>query len=102
MFSEAQSCQSIRRPWTYRVEKVPRSTDAEGLKELFRPEDRPHIQVQSLAPAISDDYTDTATILFTPPPGVASEPRVLHTVSVDSSFYGFTPLYTPKGLIAAE
>ena len=94
------------RPLTFRVENIPHGATAETLVQMFYPEDQPHLQVKSLAPAVDSNGKDeecTATILFQAPSGANRAPRALDDIiSVEDDFYGFTPLNLPQGSIAAE
>ncbi|KAH0541634.1 hypothetical protein FGG08_003924 [Glutinoglossum americanum] len=95
------------RSLTFRVENIPRGWTKGQLWGCFRPKDRPRIEIKSLVPAIDNidgRGEQTATLLFNPPsdeptsgPGVIDD-----TISVDSGFIGFTPLYVPTGPVAAD
>lgn len=98
---------SIPRARTLRVEGISPGSTAEQLKELFHPEDRPGLQVRSIAPAV-DDYGPevrncTATISYQRLDREEYLPRLLdENVTVDKDFHGFTPLNEPQEPIAAE
>ncbi|KAI9659984.1 MAG: hypothetical protein M1821_001336 [Bathelium mastoideum] len=102
------------RPWAYRVENIPAGTTQETLLEHFAPEDRPHIHVRSLASSTShyargQSSTEetskhgklTATISFTKEGASEHGPKLrlsrslIHRLTVDRNFYGFTPLNQP-------
>ena len=95
------------RPLTFRVENIPPGTTGKQLKKYFYTEDQPGVQVKSIAPAVDSCESDvreyTATVLFQSPNGMVRYPRVLEdNISIDSDFYGFTPLFHPQEPIAAE
>ena len=88
------------------MEHIPLGTTAEQLKEYFDPEDRPRIGVKSIVPAVynlSSAEELTSTITFQASNSLQRCPRLLDDdLSIDSDFYGFTPLHHPKGSIVAE
>ena len=88
------------------MEHIPLGTMAGQLKEFFDPEDRPRIEVKSIVPAVrSHDSAGelTSTITFQPSNNLKICPRLLDDdLSIDSDFYGFTPLNHPEGSIVAE
>ena len=102
------------RPWTWRVEHIPRGTTREQLKLFFVEADRSRIEVESLVPeyTVPDlfyhevaDYDLTATISFRAQEGC--RPQLVDEydgkIDLDADFYGFTSLYCPeKESIAAE
>ncbi|KAL8732870.1 MAG: hypothetical protein Q9166_002471 [cf. Caloplaca sp. 2 TL-2023] len=95
------------RPRTYRVENIPQGTTAEGLKTFFYTEDQPHIEVRSIAPAVDSYELDiqdyTATVTFRAPNQTVTSPRVFDDrISIDSDFFGFTPLNHPQEPIALD
>lgn len=94
------------RPRTFRVEHIRQGTTAEQLKEYFNPEDRPRIKVRSIVPAVRNHDSGgerTATITFQASDHLVPCPRLLDDdLSVDSDFYGFTPLYHPEKSVLAE
>jgi hypothetical protein len=102
------SAPSKPRPWTFRVENIPANTSPEQLLEQFDEQDRPCIEVRSLAPAVdSNDGELTATISFTTKDGASRrEPQLLDPdrsmISIDEDFFGLTPLNTPKEPVIAE
>jgi hypothetical protein len=96
------------RPWTFRVENIPANTSPEQLLEPFAEQDRPFIEVRSLAPAVvSNDGELTATISFTTKDGPSRRDPLLldpdsSMISVDEDFFGLTPLNAPQDPIIAE
>ena len=102
------------KPWTWRVEQIPRGTTPEQLKLFFVEADRCCIEVESLVPesTVPDlfyhevaDYNLTATISFRAPQG--RRPQLVDeydgNIYLDPDFYGFTSLYSPENeFIAAE
>ena len=97
----------MSRPMTFRVENIPPGTSADQLKQCFYTEDQPQIDIRSIAPAVDNYELDiqeyTATITFQPTNSMVASPRVSDdTISIDSDFHGFTPLYHPQEAIAAE
>lgn len=96
-----------RRLMTFRVEYIPPGTSADELKKYFYPEDQPHIDVRSLVPAVDNYESDireyTATLTFRSPDQMVTSPRLIDDeISIDSDFYGFTPLTHPRESIVAE
>ncbi|KAL8835307.1 MAG: hypothetical protein Q9170_003362 [Blastenia crenularia] len=97
----------MSRPLTFRVENIPPGTSANDLKQCFYTEDQPQIEVRSMVPAVDNYELDiqelTATITFQPTDPTITSPRVADdTISIDSDFHGFTPLYHPQEAIAAD
>ena len=94
------------RAWTFRVEHIPQGTTAEQLKDSFDPEDRPNIKIRSIVPAVRNRGQAgdrTATITFQAHDSLVQCPRLLDdNLSIDSNFYGFTPLNYPEESIGAE
>ena len=102
------------RPWTWRIEHIPRGTTREQLKLFFIKTDRSRIEVESLVPeSIAPDlfYHEvanrclTATISFRAQEG--RTPQLVDEfhgkIGLDADFYGFTSLYSPeREPIAAE
>lgn len=94
-----------RKPLTYRLENIPNGTTVESLAGSFHVEDRPFVRIRSLVPAVDDhDLSGDLTATFEHLPGGASrEPRLLDSkITMGKDFHGLTPLYQPKGPIAAE
>ena len=92
----------------YRVENIAESTGWDDVKNLFKPEDRPWIQLRSLAPArffgLGQRYK-TATIEFSCQPNSPNQAPHLDQpppLVVDKTFEGFTPLNDAREPIAAE
>ena len=95
------------RPFTFRVENLPRGITAEGLIKYFYTEDQSHIRVRSIVPAVDSYESDireyTATITFQALNRSVLSPRLLdEDMSIDCDFHGFTPLNHPQEPIAAE
>ena len=95
------------RPFTFRVENIPSGTTNDELIKYFYTEDQPRIRVRSLVPAVDSYGLDvrelTATVTFQALDQSVFSPRLLdEDISIDSDFYGFTPLYHPQEPIAAE
>ena len=96
------------RPWTFRVENIPANTSPGQLLEQFVEQDRPSIEVRSLAPAVvSNDGELTATISFTTKDGASKrEPQLVDAdssmLSIDQDFFGLTPLNAPQEPVVAE
>ena len=98
--------ESPHRSLTFRVEHIPAGTTEEELVQYFYPSDRPFLWVRSLVPAVDNHDLSgklIATVEFQSRGGGNREPRLLSSdVSIDKDFHGLTPLYQPKGPIAAE
>lgn len=92
----------------YRVENIAESTGWNDVKDLFKTEDHPWIQLRSLAPARFSgpgQRYKTATIEFScPPSSVVQAPQLDQPppLVVDKTFEGFTPLNDPGEQIVAE
>ncbi len=93
------------RPFTWRVENIPRGTTHTGLKQRFHSDDRQFIEVKSLVPDVNNydgTGTLTATVLFN-----TLEQRMPRIdddedLTIDKDFLGFTPLNEAKSDAAAE
>lgn len=92
----------------YRVENIAESITWDNVKDLFKPEERPWIQVRSLAAArfsgLGSSYK-TATIEFSCPPDSPNQAPQLDQpppLVVDKTFEGFTSLNEPTRPIVAE
>ena len=91
---------------SFRVENIPHGTTAKDLERCFYTEDQPYVQIKSIVPAVNsvdEDEECTATITFQAPSGTIQSPRTLNNeISIDSDFYGFTPLNNPPEIVVAE
>lgn len=95
----------MAKPIVYRVEDIPEHTSRDDLKHLFTQTCQPQIKVASLSKAADWNEQNriyTATCSFTPRTALEKPEFLDAQLSMDSDFYGFTPLYTPDGLIDAD
>ncbi|KAI9662517.1 MAG: hypothetical protein M1821_008684 [Bathelium mastoideum] len=96
------------RPWTFRIQHIPKDTSAGKLCEYFVPEDRRGIEVRSLCPSVDPQSgTLTATISFNVSAGNwPRQPQLLDPdasdIDIDEDFYGLTPLNDPPEPIVAD
>lgn len=96
---------ATQRPFTWRVENIPRGTTDASLKQYFHSDDRKFIEVKSLVPDVNNydgAGTLTATIIFNTPE--SREPRIDNDeeITLDKDFLGFTPLNETRSDAAAE
>jgi pimeloyl-ACP methyl ester carboxylesterase len=91
------------KPMLYRIEYVPQDVSEASLVGSFKPDERPRLSVTSLCESV-EPGTDklTATVVYRRR-GHEDVPHLLNDrMTIDRDFFGFTPLYTPKGRIEAD
>ena len=95
----------MAKPRLYRLEELPETTTRDDIKQLFKQNCQPQVQVTSLSRSVDwneHNRTLTATFLYTPKDKSDKPELQDREYYVDLDFFGFTPLYTPDGPIDAD
>ena len=91
------------KPLLYRIEGVPQGSSQVSLVESFKPDEQPRLTVTSLCESVEAGTNElTATVVYRRR-DYEDVPHLLDDrMRIDSHFFGFTPLFTPEGIIEAD
>jgi hypothetical protein len=99
---EAASNPGPLKPLLYRIEDVLQDTSEASLIGSFESDSQPRLSVTSLCESVDASSKLTATVVYRPR-DYEDIPHLMDCrMTMDSDFFGFTPLYTPKGSIKAD
>jgi ankyrin repeat protein/pimeloyl-ACP methyl ester carboxylesterase len=95
--------QALLKPLLYRIEGVPQGASEASLVGSFTPDQRPRLTITSLCESVDAGTNElTATVVYRRH-NFEDVPHLLdNRMTIDSHFFGFTPLFTPKGSIDAD
>jgi ankyrin repeat protein len=99
---EAASNTGPPKPLLYRIEDVPQDASEASLVGSFESDSQPRLSVTSLCESVDADSKLTATVVYRRRDYEDIPHLTDSRMTMDSDFFGFTPLYTPKGSIEAD
>jgi hypothetical protein len=101
--TDVERCVNPPKPMLYRIENIPQDASEASLVESFKPDEQPRLSVTSLCESVEADTNKlTATVIYRRG-DYEDVPHLLNDrMTIDREFFGFTPLYTPKGRIEAD
>jgi len=86
----------------YRIEDVLQDTSEASLVGSFESDSQPRLSATSLCESVDASNKLTATVVYRPR-DYEDIPHLMDSrMTMDSDFFGFTPLYMPKGSIEAD
>lgn len=99
---EAASNPGPPNPLLYRIEDVLQDTSEASLVGPFESDSQPRLSVTSLCESVDAGSKLTATVVYRPR-DYEDIPHLMDSrMTMDSDFFGLTPLYTPKGSIEVD